>query len=123
VDTLYRYFEDNAPYLLSSLAWRFSQAETPPARAERVRNFIQQLVQRTPSLTPEQRRMGEAALTLLPNGISWAALRKEHGWSPEQSAKAVGAILQLVISELMRQDAEAGSVPPTQNKRERRKTV
>jgi AcrR family transcriptional regulator len=123
MEALYRYFEDNAPYMLSSLAWRFSQAETPPARAERVRGFIRQLIDLTPALKPEQRRMGEAALTLLPNGISWAALRKDLGWSAEESARAVGAILELVIAELMRVNAEAGSEPPKQTKRERRKPV
>jgi len=98
----YAFWEANASFILATLAWRFAQPESPPARAQRLHGFIDNFETLTPGLTPELRRVAAAALALLPNAMSWATLRKEFGWSAEEGAEAVGWILQLVVDELVR---------------------
>jgi AcrR family transcriptional regulator len=102
VQKQFAYFEEHAAMILSTLYWRFSQAEAPPARADRLQNIINVLDEATPGLSPELRRVGAAAMALLPSGMSWATLRKEFDWSPKEAGQAVGWIVQLVIDELMR---------------------
>ncbi len=102
VRVLYDFFDGHPDLLLATLYWRFAQGQAPPARVERAEQMMELLKDATPHLSPELQRAGAAALTLLPNGMAWATLRKELGWTAAESGPAVGWILQLVIDELVR---------------------
>jgi AcrR family transcriptional regulator len=120
VVTQFDFFEANSSFILSSVYWRFSQNQSPPARSERLRAFLNAFEQATPGLQPDLRRAGEAALALLPNAMAWAILRKEFDWSSEEAGRAVGWILQLVVDELRRISAASVGPPASSEVIERR---
>ena len=102
VDDLYEFFDGNASPILALLSWRLAQPTAPHARSERLQTFIDILTPVTGQLSPDVQRAAAAAVALLPNSIAWGTLRKEFGWSAEESAEAVGRILKLVFDDLHR---------------------
>ena len=103
----YRFLDDNATWILANLYWRFTRDDTPPGRRARMRRAFPSLDSIASHLSPEIALRGRVALALLPNGVSWAVLRKDLGLSGAESGEAVAWILGLVIDELKRLNQQA----------------